>query len=97
MEWYKTKLKKSDKEPGRVGFKINEFKTKEMRVKPSTNMVLTTNSRDVEQMKSFTYPGSIITIDGGALEGEWALCAIVPSLEEKIYLRNKIWLCNTNI
>lgn len=48
-------------EPGKVGFKINEFKTKEMRVKASTNLVLTTNSRDVEQMKYFTYPGSIVT------------------------------------
>lgn len=51
-----------------MGFKINEFKTKEIRVKSSTNLVLTTNSRDVEQMKSFTYPGSIVTADGGALE-----------------------------
>jgi hypothetical protein len=40
-----------------------------MRVKPSRNLVLTTNGRDVEQMKYFTYPGSIITTDGGALEG----------------------------
>jgi predicted nucleotidyltransferase len=50
----KTKLKKLNKEPGKVRFKINEFKTKEMRVKPSINLVLTTNGRDVEQVKSFT-------------------------------------------
>jgi hypothetical protein len=43
-------------------------KTKEMRIKPSINLVLTTNGRDVEQMKAFTYPGSIVTTDGGALE-----------------------------
>ena len=30
--------------------------------------MLTTNGRDVGQMKSFTYPGSIVTADGGALE-----------------------------
>jgi hypothetical protein len=63
-----TKLKKLDKEPGKVGFKINKFKTKEMRVKPSMNLVLTTNGRDAEQMKSFTHSGSIITTDCGALE-----------------------------
>ena len=39
-----------------------------MRVKPSINLVLTTNGRDVEQIKSFTYQGSIVTTDGGALE-----------------------------
>jgi hypothetical protein len=39
-----------------------------MRVKPNINLVLTTKGRDVEQIKSFTYPGCIITRDGGALE-----------------------------
>ena len=51
-----------------MGFKINEFKIKEMRVKASINLVPTTNGRDGEQMKSFTYPGSMVTTDGGALE-----------------------------
>jgi hypothetical protein len=64
----KTKLKKLNKKPAKVGFKINEFKTKEMRVKPSTNLALTTNGRDAKQIKSFTYAGSIVTTDGGVLE-----------------------------
>jgi hypothetical protein len=64
----KTELKKLNKEPAKMGFKIKEFKTTEIRVKPSTNLALTTNGRNVEQMKSFTYAGSIVTTDGGALE-----------------------------
>jgi hypothetical protein len=39
-----------------------------MRVNPSTFLVLAINGREVEQVKSFTYLGSIVTIDGGALE-----------------------------
>jgi len=37
-----------------------------MTVNPGTDLVLTINSTDVEQVKSFTYLGRIITIDGGA-------------------------------
>jgi hypothetical protein len=39
-----------------------------MRVSPSTNLVLTINGRQEEEVKSFTYLGSIVTIDVGALE-----------------------------
>jgi len=37
-----------------------------MTVNPTTDLVLTIHSIDVEQVKSFTYLGRIITIDGGA-------------------------------
>jgi len=63
--------------------------TKEMRVNPSTHLVLAINGREVEQVQSFTYLGSIVTIDGGALEdvhshqeGQWGLHTVVPSLDE---------------
>jgi hypothetical protein len=63
--------------------------TKEMRVNPSTFLVLAVNGREVEQVKSFTYLGSIVTIDGEALEdvqsyqeGQWGLYTAVPSLDE---------------
>lgn len=51
-----------------MGLKINEFKTKEMRVNPSTDLTLTAKGSEVEQVKSCTYLGSILTVDGGALE-----------------------------
>jgi hypothetical protein len=51
----KAKLEKLEMEAGKVGLKINEFKTKEMRVNPSTDLALTVNGREMEQVKSFTY------------------------------------------
>jgi hypothetical protein len=101
----KTKLKKLDKEPAKVKFKINEFKTKEMRVKPSTNLVLTINGRDDVQIKSFTCPCSIVLYRWRSIrrcqwsyqEGQWGLNATVPSLEELLYLRIKIRLLNTHV
>ena len=39
-----------------------------MRVSPNTNLVLTINGREEEEVKSFPYLGSRVTIDVGALE-----------------------------
>jgi hypothetical protein len=39
-----------------------------MGVKPSTDLVLTINGIQTEQVKSCTYLASIVTVDGGALE-----------------------------
>jgi hypothetical protein len=39
-----------------------------MRVNPSTDLALTVNGREVDQVKSFTYIGSTVTTLGGALE-----------------------------
>lgn len=50
----------------KMGIKINEFKTKEMKVSPSTDLVLTINGSEVKE--PFTYLGSIVSIDVGALE-----------------------------
>ena len=39
-----------------------------MTVNPSTVLVFTLNGRVVKQFKSFPYFGSLVIIDGGALE-----------------------------
>jgi hypothetical protein len=62
----KAKLEKLEKEAAKVGLKINEFKTKDMKVDPQTDLMLTINSMEVEQAISFTYLDRIITTDGGA-------------------------------
>lgn len=66
----KAKLEKLETEAAKVGLKTKEFKTKEMRVNPITDLRLTVNGRDVEQVKSSTYEylGSPVTTGGGALE-----------------------------
>jgi len=51
-----------------MGPKINELTTEEIRVNSSTDLVVTINDREVEQVKSFTNLGSIVTVDGGASE-----------------------------
>jgi hypothetical protein len=38
-----------------------------MRLNHSTDLALTVNGREVEQVKSFKYSDSIVTTDGGAL------------------------------
>jgi hypothetical protein len=88
----KAKFKKLENEAAKVGLKINEFKTKEMRINPSTDLELTVNGREVEQVISFLYLGSTVTTYGGALqdvqsyqEGKWGLCAVVPTLEVQKY------------
>jgi hypothetical protein len=75
-----------------------------MTVKPSTYLVLAINGREVEQVKSFTYFGSIVTIDGRALEdvhshikkasGEFIQFYPVW-MNKKILIRTKIQLFNT--
>jgi len=39
-----------------------------MKASPSTNLVLTINGREDEEVKSLAYLGSIVTINVGALE-----------------------------
>ena len=43
-----------------MGLKINESEIKAMKVSPKTDLVLTINSTEVEQVKSFTCLGSIM-------------------------------------
>jgi hypothetical protein len=44
-----------------------------MIVNPSTDLTLAVNGTEVEQVKSFTYLGSKVTVDGGALEVIYSL------------------------
>jgi hypothetical protein len=89
-----------------MGLKINEFKSKEMKVNPSTDLALTVNCREVEPVKFLTYLGSIITIDGGALEdfhsrikkANGAFMQLYPVWRNKnILVRTKIRLVNTDV
>jgi hypothetical protein len=57
----KAKLEKLGMEAAKVEREINEFKTKKMRVNPNTDLAMTANGREMEQVKS-TYLGSIVTI-----------------------------------
>ena len=79
--------------------------TGEIRVNPSTDLLVTINNREVEQVKSFMYLGSIDTVDGGALEvvrnhikkANGSFVQLYPLWRYKnILVRTKIWLCNTN-
>jgi hypothetical protein len=49
------------KEAAKLGFKINEFKTKEMAVNTSTDQPLTVHGRQMEDVKAFAYLGSTVT------------------------------------
>jgi hypothetical protein len=77
-----------------------------MRVNPSADLALTANGREVKQVKSFTYLGSIVTTDGGALEGahnrikkaNWAFVQLYPLWKNRnILVRTRIRLFNTNV
>jgi hypothetical protein len=75
-----------------------------MRVNPSTYLVLAINGREVEQVKSFTYLGSIVTIDGGALDdvhshikkaSEGFIKLYPVWMNKKILIRTKIQFFST--
>jgi hypothetical protein len=48
--------------------RINIAKTKELRVNPKTQKQLKIGNQSIESVDSFTYLGSIVTREGGALE-----------------------------
>jgi len=77
-----------------------------MEVNPSTVLVFTVNSRVVKSFKSFPYFGSLVIIDGGALEDVHTHIKKVNGAFIKLYsewqnkhtlLRTKICLFNTNV
>lgn len=62
------KLKDLDKEGKKVGLKINQEKTKEMRVNGRDNQQLKLNGRVVERVEEFVYLGSTVSTTGGTDE-----------------------------
>jgi hypothetical protein len=62
------KISKLEKESKIVGLRINIAKTKELRVNPKTQKQLKIGNQSIESVDSFTYLGSIVTREGGALE-----------------------------
>jgi hypothetical protein len=65
-------LEKLEKGAAKVGLKVNEFKIKEIRVDPSTDLALTVNGREMKQVEPFIYLHSVVSIGGGALEDVWS-------------------------
>ena len=61
-------MEKLEKEAAKMGPKMKELTTEEIRINSSTDLAVTINDREVEQVKSFTNLGSIVTVDRGALE-----------------------------
>jgi hypothetical protein len=63
-----TKLVKLQREAEDAGLQINVNKTKEMRINSDIEHRLSINGKDIEQVESFLYLGSMVTKDGGAKE-----------------------------
>jgi hypothetical protein len=69
---------------------------KEMHINPKSFTTLHVQSQNIENVKSFTFLGSIINKDGGThRKSQCCVHAIVPHLEKQIYiLRTKLKLFN---
>lgn len=64
----KSKIKDLEEEGRRVGLKINEGKTKEMRINNNNNEDLEVNGGTIERVAKFQYLGSIVAETGGTDE-----------------------------
>lgn len=62
------KLRGLQEEAKTVGLHINVKKTKEMRLNTRTEGTLSVDGKDIEQVETFTYLGSVVTKNGGADE-----------------------------
>lgn len=68
-EHLQRKLNNVSKHAQSTGLKINASKTKVMRLNANTNQSITsTDGKEIEDVKSFTYLGSILTTTGGTNE-----------------------------
>ena len=52
----------------RIGLKINVKKTRSLRLEISEDEKVTLGNEKIDQVDRFTYPGSIISKDGGSSE-----------------------------
>ena len=62
------KLKDLVKESSKVGLKVNIDKTKELRINTKNTSFLSIEGSDIEIVDSFTYLGSNIAANGGAIK-----------------------------
>jgi hypothetical protein len=60
------KLKRLQQEAKLAGLNINVNKTKEMRMNTQIEEKLSIANKEIQQVESFTYLGSIVTQDGAA-------------------------------
>jgi hypothetical protein len=61
----KDKIIRLQQEAKLAGLNINVNKTKEMRINTQIEEKLSITNKEIEQVESFTYLGSIVTQDGG--------------------------------
>ena len=64
----KEKIENLNKEGSKLGLKINERKTKEMRLNTTNEEEITVNGHTLERVEQFQYLGSLITKQGGTEE-----------------------------
>ena len=89
-----------------LGLKVNTKKTKVMRLNTNNNSSITVNSEEVEDVTSFTYLGSEITLTGGAEEdikarirkAQGAFCKLRKIWSDgQLSKRTKIRILRTNV
>jgi hypothetical protein len=93
------------KEANVAGLNINVNKTKEMRVNATVGEKLFIYEKEMEQIDSFTYLGSIVSKDGGAddvwsriRKAKGAFIQLYPLWRNhNISKRTKLRICNTNV
>ena len=71
-----------------LGLKINSSKTKVMRINNKNNSPITMDQKQLEEVASFTYLGSIIALDGGTDED---VSARIGKARTTFNILNKIW------
>jgi hypothetical protein len=93
------------KEAKVAGLNINVNKTKEMKVNATVGEKLFIYEKEMEQIDSFTYLGSIVSKDGGAddiwsrmRKAKGAFIQLYPVWRNhNISNRTKLRICNTNV
>jgi hypothetical protein len=82
-----------------LGLKVNKFKTQEMRVKPSTDLVLTVNGRQVEPVKSRHHDrGALDCVLWRVKKAAVALMQLYPVwMNKNILVTTKILLLHTYV
>lgn len=82
------KLDKLIKEARKIGLEINNKKTKIMKINTPREMGIKIKENEIEEVKEFTYLGSIINIEGGT---EADIEARIGKAQNAFRNLNKIW------
>jgi hypothetical protein len=102
----KDKLIRLQQEAKLVGFNINVNKTKEMRINTQIEEKLSIANKEIEQVESFIYLGSIVTQDGGTYQDtnqiiKKANAAFIQLYQvwknNKLSKKTKLQICYANV